>query len=940
MDGAIVTTKPYDRNTTAAITGASLQGVIAPDDVTLVNADSGTFDTKDVGTTKTVTTAMDITGGDAGNYSLTQPALTSEIDAIPVTVANAVVTSKSYDGTTVAAITGASLSGVIEGDSVTLDNADNGTFADPNVNTGIAVSTAPMTLGGTDAQDYTLTQPTLAGDITAASLAPSITASDKVYDGNTGATITGRSLIGTVYGNDDVNLSGGTATFDTASVGNAKTVTATGLSLIGEKAGNYSLNTTTATALANITSAPLTVAANSTTKVYGTTLNFVGTEFTHGTLASGDSITSVTLTSSGAAASADEGTYDIIPSSANGTGLDNYDITYVKGTLTVQAGAPTVVSLTPIDQTNSASTTASFAVTVTGPSSYTNYQWVKITATSTNTLTDGGNISGSTSDVLTIANVLAADQAVYAVTIANAAGSVTTNATLVVNDPAILVQPVGVTNNLGGNVSFSVTAAGSSTLYYQWQQGNVTLPGQTGSTLTLNNIADSAAGNYTVIVSNLNGVVTSAAATLYILHPPSFVSQPASLTVNQGDSATFNVSMNGRSPFSYQWYHAATSITPWLPVTGNHVTLNNVTANDAGAYTVQVTNADGSATSQVATLTVIVPPSITGQPQGRTNNAGTVAVFGVTNTGSASSYYWYKNSSLLSDSAHITGSSTPWLTINDVHGADIGVYSVVVSNAAAIATSVGANFVVIDPIITSQPVSVTTNAGAPASFTVSAYGTSPQYQWLKGGVVIPTATAATYTIAHVADGDVAGYSVIVSNAFGSVTSAPAATLTVIDPAFITGQPQSLTTNAGSTATFTVSFTGTSPAIQWYKGGTAIGTATSATLTLLSVSQNDAVDYTVVLTNAAGSVTSAPVAHLTVIDPPLITGQPQSRTNNAGTTATFSVTNSGSASVYQWFLNATNALVNGLQVSGADTATLTLSNVLGGDAGAYSVVVSN
>ncbi|MDR3664054.1 MAG: YDG domain-containing protein, partial [Mycobacterium sp.] len=179
--GAAVATKPYDQTTAAAIAGAALSGVLEGDDVSLANADSGTFDTKDVGTGKTVTTAMTLSGADAGNYLLTQPALTGEIDAIGLTVAGAAVTPKVYDGTTDAAITGASLAGVISGDDVELANAGSGTFADPNANTGIAVSTA-MTISGTDAIDYTLTQPTLAGDITVRGVTVTVTSGQtKVY---------------------------------------------------------------------------------------------------------------------------------------------------------------------------------------------------------------------------------------------------------------------------------------------------------------------------------------------------------------------------------------------------------------------------------------------------------------------------------------------------------------------------------------------------------------------------------------------------------------------------------------------------------------------------------------------------------------------------------------------------------------------------------------
>ena len=73
------------------------------------------------------------------------------------------MTPKAYDGNTDAAITGATLNGVVGTEDVTLANASTGTFADKNIGTGKAVTTAPMTITGTDSGNYTLTQPTLAG---------------------------------------------------------------------------------------------------------------------------------------------------------------------------------------------------------------------------------------------------------------------------------------------------------------------------------------------------------------------------------------------------------------------------------------------------------------------------------------------------------------------------------------------------------------------------------------------------------------------------------------------------------------------------------------------------------------------------------------------------------------------------------------------------------
>src|SRR5205823_3826162 len=125
------------------------------------------------------------------------------------------------------------------------------------------------------------------------------------------------------------------------------------------------------------------------------------------------------------------------------------------------------------------------------------------------------------------------------------------------------------------------------------------------------------------------------------------------------------------------------------------------------------------------------------------------------------------------------------------------------------------------------------------------------------------------------------------------------TVFVIDtnmPPVITSQPSSRTNNAGTTASFNVTATGSSLTYQWQKGTVAITDATNASLILSSVSASDAGGYSVIVTNAFGSVTSS-VATLTVIDPPVIVSQPASRTNNAGTQASFAVTASGTAPVY-------------------------------------------
>src|SRR5690606_22713266 len=91
----------------------------------------------------------------------------------------------------------------------------------------------------------------------------------------------------------------------------------------------------------------LTVTANNRSKTYGETLALGTTEFTTSGLVNSDAVTSVTLNSAGAAASADVNTYDILASNAQGTGLTNYNITYHTGTLTVNKAPQTISFVSP-----------------------------------------------------------------------------------------------------------------------------------------------------------------------------------------------------------------------------------------------------------------------------------------------------------------------------------------------------------------------------------------------------------------------------------------------------------------------------------------------------------------------------------------------------------------------------------------------------------------
>lgn len=171
----------------------------------------------------------------------------------------------------------------------------------------------------------------------------------------------------------------------------------------------------------------------------------------------------------------------------------------------------------------------------------------------------------------------------------------------------------------------------------------------------------------------------------------------------------------------------------------------------------------------------------------------------------------------------------------------------------------------------------------------------------------------------------------------AVTNAPS-----IAPA---GQPTSRTNNAGTRATFTVTASGSAPNYLWQRneidltdGATGNGSyiygSTTPSLMVSNALAGDAASYRVIVSNGAGSVTSA-VAVLTVIDPGILT-QPASRTNLQGDTANFFVSAAGTGSpllTYQWRFN-------GGDISGATLSSYNVTDVQSGKQGSYSVVVGN
>ena len=443
--------------------------------------------------------------------------------------------------------------------------------------------------------------------------------------------------------------------------------------------------------------------------------------------------------------------------------------------------AKPTITAPPVSQTVEAGKTATFMVTATGGGTLA-YQWKK----------NGVDVSGATSNPYTIAAAMADDGSKYSVAVSNSAGTTTsseatltvTAAAVVATKPAITTHPAAQTVVLGSTAIFSVSASGTAPFSYQWKKNGVNIPNATSSSYTTPDTSMANNGDlFSVVVSNSAGSVTSNEAKLGVSATavaPAITTQPAAQTVTEGQSAMFSVTASGTAPFTYQWKKNGTNIEG--VTTSSHTTDATVLADNGAVFTVVVSNSAGSVTSSGAALTVnaAVAPTITTHPAAQTVTEGQSAMFSVTASGTAPfTYQWKKNGT------NIEGVTTSSHTTDATVLADNGaVFTVVVSNSAGTVTSSGAALTVnaaVAPTITTQPIAQTITAGATVTFTVTATGTSPNYQWKKNGINITGGTGATtssYTTPAMGyAGNGAVYSVVVSNSAGSVTSS-SATLTV------------------------------------------------------------------------------------------------------------------------------------------------------------------
>ena len=448
-------------------------------------------------------------------------------------------------------------------------------------------------------------------------------------------------------------------------------------------------------------------------------------------------------------------------------------------------GSAPLITTQPTSQMVAVGGSATFTAAATG-SPTPNFQWQRQAAGTTGfvTLANDATFSGTNTATLTISGVtiaMSGDQ--FQVVATNLVGTPVTSApaVLTVVAPPVITSPATASFRAGEAGTFTITATGTPVVTFSatglpsWATLNPTSgvitgtpPNTTGSPFVVVVTANNTTLSGTATTQNL--VLTVLPANI----PASITSQPVSVAVNRGQTATLTVAAAGTGALSYQWFKDGVAISG---ATSSTLTITNAQPSTVGIYSVRVSNSFGSATSQSVTISVNTAPELVTPPRAQTVLAGSSVTFSVNATGGGLSYQWRKNG------VSISGATGLSLTLNNVSAADAANYDVVVTNALGSITTSVAQLIVATapttPVFTAQPASRTAVAGSSVVLSAAAMGVpAPNYQWRRNGIPISGATSSTLTFANVQPGDAANYDVVVTNSSGSVTS-QAGTLRVI-----------------------------------------------------------------------------------------------------------------------------------------------------------------
>ena len=354
----------------------------------------------------------------------------------------------------------------------------------------------------------------------------------------------------------------------------------------------------------------------------------------------------------------------------------------------------------------------------------------------------------------------------------------------------------------------------------------------------------------TLEVSDGEGATTNTSFDVAVgVAAPVITQDPRDKTTLDRGSVVFTVGVSGTSPLSYQWLRDGVEIAG---ATDAALSLSSVTVNEAGPYTVRVSNAAGAVASQAATLIVNVPAQISDAQQDTVIAVGDPLNLVVNASGTPPlNYQWYFNGT------PIDGATEVSFSIAAAQLTDTGKYTVVVSNPVGPIGGPAFNVTVIEPIlIVSEPQNIDAKKGDQVRMSVGVGGTGPfKYQWEFNGAVFRETSKPELILPGVQLNAAGSYRVRVSNLVSEAVSQEA-TLTVTGQAQLSGLPKLVQVAIGDDLVLQVSAVGSPPfTFQWQLNGVNIDGAITDTYRIPNVQSTDGGTYTVTVTDGGGATTS-------------------------------------------------------------------------------------
>ncbi|MCR5203468.1 MAG: hypothetical protein K6E47_00250 [Lachnospiraceae bacterium] len=504
--------------------------------------------------------------------------------------------------------------------------------------------------------------------------------------------------------------------------------------------------------------------------------------------------------------------------------------------------------------------------------------------------------------------------------------SIPLNVTVVLGgtgNAAIVRQPENIEVVQDKLAYFAVAATGKG-LKYQWQYMNLgdsswtTWSGKTKSLISVAYSASRQGTSFRCIVTDANGnkVISNPAVLTYTL-PLSITSDPVSVTVTEGEAATFSVRTAGGTGIQYLWQYKLVGQDDWIDWTSKTtptISVAYAAYRDGMSLRCVVTDATGGELfSKEAVLTYKKAITITKQPADTSVDPGKAADFSITATGDGLTYLWqYKN---VGDSAWTDWTSKTSPVINVAYAAyrnGMSLRCVIKDSKGNTVTSNVATLKYNSSLkITQHPADTSVNEGELASMEVKASGSGLKYLWQyqeKDGTTWTDWNAkktAKISIAYAAYRQGMKFRCVVKDSSGNTVTSNAATLTYLSPFSITQQPENTVVNTGELAFFEVKAIGKGLKYLWQyqeKGKTTWtdwNNKTSPKISVAYAAYRNGMSFRCVVTDANGTVLNSDPATLTYVTPLAITQQPVNATVNDGAIASFSVKATGSGLKYQW-----------------------------------------